>query len=137
MRLAELLAALPDGALLPVGWLREQLGREPGETTPGDPDDAALLTVPLLAARLHRSPSTARAWVATGRFAGAVKVGRGWLIPESAVSAFLDGLRPETPSQDRVGPAIPTPAGPRGHPRPARTSDARVNLGAWREVRRP
>jgi len=128
--LLEAAKALAEAAQLLAQALAEQASPPPAE-------DAALLTVRQLGARLHRSPSTVRSWVEAGRFAGAVKVGRGWLVPASSVVAFLDEQRPETPLHDQPGRTIPPGPVRRPHPPRARDGDARVNLGAWREVRRP
>ena len=118
--------ALAEAAQLLAQALAEQAPPPPAE-------DAALLTVRQLGARLHRSPSTVRAWVEAGRFAGAVKVGRGWLVTASSVTAFLDGQRPETPAHVAPGPTIPPGPGPRARPRQAQPAD----LGAWRRIKRP
>src|SRR5436190_489710 len=68
-------------------------------------------TVRTLAAALHRSSSTVRAWVQEGEFEGAVKVGKGWLVPAGAVRTFLDRRRTVAPRTD-AAPSAPIPSQP-------------------------
>lgn len=85
MTVTELLEALPDNALVPVSWVREQLGAQGG-------DLSGLRSVAQVASRLSRRPSTVRGWCERGRFSGAFKLnGRDWRIPVMAVEAFIAG----------------------------------------------
>ncbi len=72
---------------------------------PTDGPDNTLLTVAQLAERLHRSPSTTRAWVERGLFVGAVKVGRGWLIPAGLLAGFLKRHASVAPPGVAIAPA--------------------------------
>ena len=99
----------------------------------------SLLTVAQLAERLHRSPSTTRAWVERGLFEGAVKVGKGWLVPAGAVRTFLDRRRTVAPRTD-VAPSAPLPPVPHpgaGRRRAPPAAGADADLSGWRQVRRP
>lgn len=101
--------ALPDDALVPVGWIRPLL-----ET--GDGVERGLgLTVAEVARRTDRAESTVRGWCAEGRLPGARRLRkREWRIPASALAALLDGeTGPRTGAPER----LPTPRG---------------GLGAWR-----
>ena len=134
------LDALPDGATLPVAWLREQLDRDDGEA-PGQPSGD--LTLEQAGQQLGRSASTVRGWCEQGRFPGAYhlpasekpdkrgRVRRGaWRIPSAALEAFRASLQvvPATPQ-----PAIMAPRAAQPHGKRRRTSgDARTELGAWR-----
>ncbi len=107
-----------------------------GEVTAVGPAPDGLLTVAQLAAHLHRSPSTVRAWVEAGQFEGAVKVGHGWLIPVSAVAAFLERQHPTARAEEARGVKISPVSAPGARPRRARANGAAdVDLGAWRKVR--
>lgn len=76
--LAETLAGLPDGALVPAAWVREQLS---GRDTLTD------LTVKETAELLGRAPSTIRSWAASGILRGAYRLrGREWRIPRAALT---------------------------------------------------
>jgi hypothetical protein len=82
--LVQLLAELPDGALLPVGWLRAQLGAEPAERL-------ADLTLSEVAALQNRSISTVRTWCGSGALEGAYRLNnREWRVPPAALRRFLD-----------------------------------------------
>ena len=128
----ELRERLRAAALQLADALADLLAGDAGTAAPVACEDGVLLTVRQLGEQLHRSPSTVRAWVEAGRFAGAVKVGRGWLVPAVAVSAFLDGQRPDSPAAG--GTISPVPS-PRPRPRGARDATA-PDLGAWRRVPR-
>lgn len=135
MTLNELLAKLPADALLPVGWLREQLRAEPAVGAASS-DKESLLTVRELGVRLHRSPSTVRGWVEAGRFEGAFKLsGRDWRIPITAVATFIDAQQPAAVSQASAGGTIVPSPTPR--PRAQRAgSKGEADLSAWRRVRK-
>jgi excisionase family DNA binding protein len=112
-RLRELAERLPPGGSLTL--TRDAL-LDLAAAKSGDRSDHANappeLTVPELAGRFHRSPSTIRDWCEQGRFEGAFKLnGRDWRIPQAAVDAFLarQGRQPRT---------------------------SPVNLSAWRVMRR-
>lgn len=85
-----LLDGLPDAALVPVGWLREQLRAEPA----ADSADAQSgdLTVQAVAQDLGRAASTIRYWCRAGLLEGAYRLrGREWRIPPAALQRFLNG----------------------------------------------
>ncbi len=85
MRLRDALAALPDDALVSVGWVRTQLDAEENEAAGRE----VLLTVRQVAERYERSESTVRGWCASGELSGAFKLHRAaWRIPESALEDF-------------------------------------------------
>jgi excisionase family DNA binding protein len=105
--------ALPDGALLPVGWVRPLLEGLDGDT-PG-----VGLTVAQVAERTGRAESTVRTWCAEQRLPGARRLrGREWRVPPEALQALLDG-----------------DGAPRGGA-PERLTTPRGGLGAWRQARR-
>jgi hypothetical protein len=134
------LGNLPDGATLPVGWLREQLGRGVDVDHVVDMD----FTLEQVGERLSRSPSTVRSWAEQGRFSGAYhlpasgkpdkrgRVRRGaWRIPVAA----LEALRTSHGSVPTL-PAMPPIAHQRAvQPRRRPSGDARAQLGAWRHER--
>ncbi len=82
MSLRDAIAALPDDAMVPVGWIREQLGA-------GD-DRLADLTVEEAAAELGRAPSTVRGWLGSGELRGYRLNGREWRVPRAAVHDYLE-----------------------------------------------
>lgn len=88
-RLRQALDAMPDGALVPVAWVRDHL----------DPLDAGVdPTVDDVAALLNRAPSTVRGWCRDGTLPGAYRMqGREWRIPRAA----LETLREDGPRQNR------------------------------------
>lgn len=134
MTLLELIAHLPDGATVPVGWLRAQLGAENGP----DASTAAtsVLTVAQVAAQLHRSASTVRAWAAAGRFADVFKLdGQDWRIPAAAVETFIsEQSRPKKSRDVGLGATNATPPTSQHRPRRARKANT-ADLGAWRRER--
>ena len=84
------LRAMPDGALVPVSWVRELVEGLEGETT-----DPLGLTVTEVAERTSRAASTVRTWCAEGRLPGARRLrGREWRIPRSALRALLEDDEP-------------------------------------------
>ncbi len=85
MTLEDLLAELPDEALVPVAWIRGQLGVRA----------VVGLTVEEAAEQFHRSPSTVRAWCRDGRLPGAYLLrNREWRIPPAAMASVdSDGRR--------------------------------------------
>lgn len=75
---------LPDGALVPVRWIREKLAEEPEDEDPlGE-----LYDVPTLAERFDRSEATIRSWLADGKMRGFKLEGRAWRVRASEVRAF-------------------------------------------------
>jgi excisionase family DNA binding protein len=90
--------------VVPRDWLDAQLqALEPASVEPED------LTVEQAAKHLHRSESTIRDWVESGRLPGAYKRGRVWRVPRAALTN-----------------GIPT----------ERVDEDAARLGAWRAVRR-
>ena len=80
----EVLAELPDDALVPVGWLRDATRQEKGAGS------EALLPVAEVARRCGRAESTVRAWCAAGELPGAFKLqGVAWRVPESSLKKFV------------------------------------------------
>jgi hypothetical protein len=83
--LLDVLTGLPADALLPVGWVREQLRTD----APGAADPDRLWTLRDLAERYSRSVGAVRGWCEAGRFSGAFKLnGRAWRVPDAALDAF-------------------------------------------------
>jgi hypothetical protein len=118
MTLLDLLEALPDGALLPVGWVRSKLQAEADDQEGEGEGGPELLRVPALAERFDRAESTIRSWCRDGRLEGAYRLrGREWVVPADAVEVFEEEQREGDEEPQRVG---------RG---PA------VDLGAWRDSR--
>lgn len=115
--------------------LVEALANAGGEVAAVGPAPDSLLTVAQLAAHLCRSPSTVRAWVEAGQFEGAVKVGRGWLIPVSAVAAFLERQHPTARAEEVRGVKISPVSAPGARPRRPRASGT-PDLSEWRRVRK-
>lgn len=114
--------ALPAGTAVPVPveLLVELLagGGDPGAISDAPPPD---FTVPQVAARFGRKPSTVRGWIAGGQLPGAYHFrGRELRIPAAAVMAFEAGQRGHD--------AIPAAAGVRRRARQA------PDLGGWRKV---
>lgn len=87
--LRDALDGLPDSALVPVGWIREQLHSEPADEDQGVAD----LTVQEVADELDRAPSTVRGWLGEGELDGYRFRGREWRIPREALEAFLEEER--------------------------------------------
>jgi hypothetical protein len=85
------IAAMPPGSLVPRDWLLEQFS-DPSPPQPATDSTAAPqidLTIGDLARLFGKRPSTVRAWVERGDFAGAYKLhGKEWRIPIGAVEAF-------------------------------------------------
>lgn len=105
------LKPLPDGALVPVSWIRGLLGER------GDFADPAVEEV---AEALGRAPSTIRGWCRGGQLPGAYRcAGREWRIPRESLRALRRG----------------EPEGGRG-PSP-RNAGRSANLSAWRGHREP
>ena len=85
MRLGDALTLLPDDALVPVGWVLEQLDAERLEASRRE----VLFTVREVAERYARAESTVRGWCAIGELSGAFKIrGAEWRVPESALVKF-------------------------------------------------
>lgn len=117
MTLLDLLEALPDEAMVPVGWVRSKLQAEADEEE-GEGSGPELLRVPALAERFDRVESTIRAWCRDGDLEGAFRLnGREWHVPAESVEQFEE--------EQREGDEEPGPVG-RG---PA------VDLGSWRGER--
>lgn len=113
--LRDLLRELPSTALVPVGWVLEQLG-SPDDSKPSSIAD---LTISEIADRLDRSVSTVRAWCANGLLEGAYRLrGREWRVPSAALRGFLDRQ-----GQSKTGRV------------PRRTAgDIGVDLTSWRRA---
>lgn len=116
-RLLALADALPEGAgvTLDATGLRRLAGVEQQEETRG----AALLvdlTTEDVGAQLGRSPSTIRAWCASGRIPGAYRLhAREWRVPPASLRRYLDAQADGAPKTEG--------------PPPSRT----VDLGGWRK----
>ena len=108
--------ALPDTALVPVGWVREMIeGMDPG----GREHEALGLTVQQFATEADRAPSTVRTWAVEGRLPGAQKLrGREWRIPRAALRALLE--EDDTPERPSTAKRLEVPRG---------------GLSAWRDAR--
>ena len=92
-------AAMPPGSLVPRDWLLEQLGSPALSEQPVLVD----LTIGDLASLFGKRPSTVRAWVERGDFAGAYKLhGKEWRVPVSAVEGFQDRQRPRPKSDPKL-----------------------------------
>jgi excisionase family DNA binding protein len=105
-RLRQMAQSVPPGGsvVVPRDWLDAELqALEPTSVVPDD------LTVEQAAKHLHRSESTIRDWVESGRLPGAYKRGRVWRVPRTALNN-----------------GIPT----------GRVDNGLARLGAWRAVRR-
>ena len=97
MTLEDLLAELPDEALVPVGWVRGQLGVRA----------AVGLTVEEAADQFHRSTSTVRAWCRDGRLPGAYLLrNREWRIPPAAMASVDSDGRRQASENDAHGPSL-------------------------------
>lgn len=82
------LRALPDAALVPVGWVREVLA----SLQTDDGTHALGMTVAEVAEATGRAVSTVRTWCTEGRLPGAHRLrGREWRIPQEALEALFDG----------------------------------------------
>lgn len=93
---------------VPASWLLAALRDGDPEPPPALEVD---LTVPQLAARFGKAPSTVRGWLEAGEFSGAYRRrGREWRVPRAAVEAY----------QDRQRAAAPAP------------TEGAANLGTWR-----
>jgi transposase len=83
---------MPPGTLVPRDWLLDQLS----EAGAADARSTALvdLTIRDLATMFGRRPSTVRAWVERGDFAGAYKLhGKEWRVPAESVRHFQEQQR--------------------------------------------
>ena len=119
-RLVEVLAALPDTALVPVGWVRAQL-----DAPPSVPVDAPDLNIAGFARLMGRSPATVRSWCERGLIVGAYKLPgdrrrAAWRIPAISVSAFRQRNDASNPAPEALATA-PTPV---------------PDISAWRRVGR-
>jgi len=125
--LQALAEALPPDSVVPVpvAWLRELLApgaalpvpaAEPGRLVPD-------LTCREAAAVLGRHESTVRAWLEAGELEGYKQRGREWRVTPAALERFRERERTRE-SRDKAKS---------GNASRRRT---RVNLGAWRGVRR-
>lgn len=88
------LALMPPGTLVPRDWLLDRLsGAEAAQT----PSTALVdLTIQDLAKMFGKRPSTVRAWVERGDFAGAYKLhGKEWRVPTDSVREFQEQQRPK------------------------------------------
>lgn len=83
---------MPPGTLVPRDWLLDQLS----DAGVGQAPSTALvdLTIPDLAKMFGKRPSTVRAWVERGDFAGAYKLhGKEWRVPADSVRRFQEQQR--------------------------------------------
>ena len=82
---------MPPGTLVPRDWLLDYLsGAETASTALVD------LTIRDLAKMFGKRPSTVRAWVERGDFAGAYKLhGKEWRVPADSVRRFQEQQRPK------------------------------------------
>lgn len=112
----ETLLALPDTALVPVGWVRELIE---GLDSGGREHEALGLTVQQVADETGRAVSTVRTWCADGRLPGAKRLrGREWRVPRSALRALLHDDDP--PARNGGAQRLDVPRG---------------GLSAWRNTR--
>ena len=90
MTLRDALSLLPAEAMVPVGWVRDQLAAEsPGAGTVTPKDDGVDLTTADVGTMFNRSESTVRQWCADGLLPGSYRLnGREWRVPLSAVQAM-------------------------------------------------
>lgn len=106
--LLDALDPLPEGALVPVDWVRGLVHQHDGE--PG-----VDLTVRDVAQMLDRAPSTIRRWAGAGDLPGAYRLqDREWRIPRSALVALRERGQ-EEPGQTKRGRSGP------------------IDLSGWRE----
>ncbi len=119
-RLRQLAAALPSDSSA-VTFTRADL-RVMLDEDDGHESDLILrdLRVEEVAEETCRSPSTVRSWLISGELRGYKLQNRDWRVPRSALREFLNN-QPANRSGDDAGPK----------------SLRRVDLGAWRKVRRP
>ncbi|MEX1258201.1 MAG: helix-turn-helix domain-containing protein [Gemmatimonadota bacterium] len=83
-RLRQALQPIPDGALVPVEWVRGLVEECGGE--------AVDLTVEDVAVLMNRGASTIRTWCASGRLPGSYRLqGREWRVPRTALQALRNG----------------------------------------------
>jgi excisionase family DNA binding protein len=111
-----LLEALPDEALVPVGFVRRLLAERAAE----QPDPVADLSVADVAAAFGRKTSTVRGWCTSARLPAYKLNGREWRVTREALRAYQDA--------QRAASAAPARSRPR---RPGREA----GLGSWRAVR--
>ncbi len=109
MNLRDAIAALPDEAMVPVGWIREQLGA-------GD-DRLADLTVEEAAEKLKKAPSTVRAWLIAGELRGYRLNHREWRVPRASVREYVERQRNGSGRQA------------------TRTNSKAADLSAWKNVK--
>jgi excisionase family DNA binding protein len=85
---------MPPGTLVPRDWLLDRLS---GAETAQAPSTALVdLTIQDLAKMFGKRPSTVRAWVERGDFAGAYKLhGKEWRVPADSVREFQEQQRPK------------------------------------------
>lgn len=95
--LADALRDLPPSALVPAGWVLEQLGIAAA-------DPLADLTLEQVAAEHGRAISTVRAWCPD--IPGAYRLnGREWRVPRAGLRAYLNGQRDRKPAPAASSPA--------------------------------
>lgn len=84
------LEVMPSGTLVPRDWLLERLSNGRAANSGAVVD----MTIPELARLFGKRPSTVRAWVERGDFAGAYKLhGKEWRIPAAAIAEFQSNQR--------------------------------------------
>jgi hypothetical protein len=130
LSLREILASLPEDAIVPIRWLREQLVRETLAPTPARTSETsdALAAPELLTAAEYgakRRPTRSAEWVRdacrAGLLPGARKDGREWLIPSTTLGREKRGESDLSPSRGA--------ADARAQPRKPAATTARRNVG--------
>lgn len=98
--LADAIRALPDAALVPVGWVRERLQEAPAPAQEAMEVD---LTVGEASSLFGRSASTVRAWCQSGDLPGAYLLrGKQWRIPRESLKRFQERQREAAGPQKRA-----------------------------------
>ncbi len=69
-----------------VQWQPDSFSSPPNQ----QPTDQEVLTVEEVAEILKRAPSTIRTWLGKGMIPGALKLGREWRVPRTALDRFLE-----------------------------------------------
>lgn len=114
-----LVGPLPTDALVPIGWVRDQLDEAGAVAAVEQP--VTDLTCEAVARALGRTASTVRGWLVSGMLRGYKLRGREWKVPPAEVERFL--------AAERSRPA--------GAPRPRssqRQGSRMADLTAWRKV---
>lgn len=85
----QILDALPDEALIPVGFVRRLIAERVVE----DSEPLADLSVDEVARALGRAASTIRAWAASGQLRAYKLNGREWRVTRTALREYQDRQR--------------------------------------------